>query len=701
MNDSSPFLRSVLPAKTSLTERALGPLHQLIPAQRLSLLAQDGHGAQLAVDFADGSRAPLEIKALKLDGGSGEAAWYLQLGQRMSHDVVPRGESLPLSTDATAETLELAAGGSRLSIGLGTPGFRLERAGVTIWESPGPDLNVGDIAASHALFKHAMGRGGYGLSVGLHHRERLYGGGESFQAFVKNGMTLDLRNADALGVNGNAQYQATPYLWSSRGVGLAMLGAAPSRVDVGATRHDVLVWASEQEGLPLLVQTGGTPEAQWHELRSLKAPPRGVPDWSLGLWLSRCYYRDQAEIEAVLGKAREHGVKVDVLNLDARCWMRADTRTDFVWDESRFDPYERYLPSLRERDIRVCLWENPYVSSRSTLYQEGVERGFFARTSRGAVYPLEWVPTGLAGFPKPPVAGLVDFTRKDAWEWWKDLHRPYIRAGVQCFKTDFGEEIPEDACFADGSTGHELRNAYADLYNACVTEVLAEELGGEGVVWARSGWLATAATPVKWAGDSQSSWRALRATLRAGLSQAMGGALFWSHDVGGFYGPPPSPDLFLRWAQLGLYGSHVRLHGTSAREPWVFGGEVLASFRQALALRRSLLPYWRHTAARAVHEGSFLKPLLAVFPDDSATHGIDDQLMVGKDLMVAPLLEADGGREFYLPPGTWLDLRDGSVRDGRSQQKTERTPQLPAFARLDSAFIELFRAAPAVLSGGG
>lgn len=682
---------SVVPAEISLEERAMGPAVGM--AQAIEILAVQccDDAVQARVRFADASTVSLTIEAWQLQQGTGHPVWWLRLGDSSRHDARPRGVRLTLNSKIEQSLLLITVGALSLSINLARPSLCFRRRGALLLQSPGDDLIVGDAAASHALFKHQYGRGGFGISFGIGHGERFFGGGESFQNWCKNGLAVDLRNADALGVTGLGQYQTTPYLWSSVGYGLAMLGAAPTRVDVGATRQDILRWCGEQDGLSLLVQAEGAPKAMWQELRTLTHAPRVVPSWTLGLWLSRCYYQDQNEVEAVLQAASEHKVAVQVLNLDARCWMRAETRTDFVWDESRFEPYQIYIPSLRERGIRVCLWENPYVSSLSALYQEGVNHGYFARTKDGQVYPLRWVPSGLKGFPEPPPAGLVDFTNPQARRWWQDQHRPYIRAGVSAFKTDFGEEIPSDAYFADGSSGLLLRNAYADLYNLCVTEVLEQELPGEGVLWARSGWMATAATPVKWAGDSQTHWRALRASLRAGLSQAVGGALYWSHDVGGFYGPKPDAELYLRWAQLGLYGSHVRLHGTSPREPWMFGESALRTFRDALAIRTLLLPYFQHCVDRAIDDGSVLRPLLAEYPDDIVAQGIDDQFFLGQDLLVAPFLDAEGGRRIYLPAGDWVDLRTGDLCSGSRFIRSERTAQLPAFARVSSSFMALFR----------
>ncbi|MFM7199955.1 MAG: TIM-barrel domain-containing protein [Myxococcota bacterium] len=732
------------PRLYSLNENADGPeeldgaskLLPWFPLPWATLLAQDSppahaehtrtetaHELIFRVYFRSGQVGWLHVQALQ-SVGEPQPAWHIVLaedpepGQPTApeeHELRCEATVLPITLQPLDGGLECRVGCTRLEVGLEPPSLRLyartpaaedDAEELCCFETVLSDLNVGNHPQSFGFFRHDRGMG---LGFGLEHGVQVYGGGGDFGGISKNGQVYDVLNSDALGVNGRLRYQSTPVFWMQRvgtaqGLLLVGLSPTPARVDVGARRHEVVSWSSTGPRLAFLLLPSASAEVAVGQLRRMTGQRcRGVPSWSLGLWMSRCYYRDQQEVEAVLASARQHELPLEVINLDARCWMRADTRTDFVWDTSRFEPFTTFIPRLRAQDVHVCLWENPYVSSTSELYQEGVSRGFFARTRHGKTYPLNWVPTGLEGFPRPPVAGLVDFTNPDAWAWWKDLHRPYLRAGVECFKTDFGEEIPPGARFADGSDGLTMRNVYSDLYNRCVMEVLQEEVGGNGLVWARSGWMRSAEYPVTWSGDSQSSWRGLRATLRAGLSQAVGGALFWSHDVGGFYGPGPDAELYLRWAQLGLWGSHVRCHGTAAREPWAFDsgdGSLLRCFRQALHLRLHLRSYFEACGTEAVRLGvSSFQPLWMRAPDEPATALLDDQAAVGTDVVIAPFLEKAGGRLFYLPLGTWRDLRSGEKLEGGRFHRTGRTRHLPAFARMGTTFEVLFAAAPSILAG--
>lgn len=561
------------------------------------------------------------------------------------------------------------------------------------------DINVGNGRQGAAVSRRASG---YALSIETAGGECFYGTGEDFGAFEKTGRHRLLTNADALGNHGSLCYHNLPTLFSTRGLCWSLKGDRPGMFDVAAERLGLLTICQGGDSLSgsLLARSRLGDAVRAH--RVTQGRPAGVPEWSYGLWLSRCYYQDEREVREVIAEATRREVPFRAINLDARCWMKPECRTDFRPDATRFPDFMGFVRELSGRGIAVSLWENPYVSSHAELYDVGARNGFFARTREGSVYPYQWVPPGLPGFPQPPLSGLVDFTSRLAVEWWKDLHRPFLRQGVLCFKTDFGEEIPFDARFSDGRSGLDMRNEYADLYNQVVFEVVREMCGEEGVIWARSGFRRAHSHPVKWAGDGQTNWRSLRATLRAGLSQGFGGAVFWSHDGGGFYGAPPDPELYLRWVQMGLWCSHVRLHGTTAREPWCFGESVFSNLRACLKVRELLQEYWSAVGHQCVAEHrSFMQPLCLVDDQDLALRHIDDQFAVGDDLIVAPFLDASGGRTLLLPKGTWVDLRTGQISEGSCQLQTPRTPFLPVFYRQQSLFRPLFEAVEKVFRENG
>lgn len=679
------------PEWPSLTARARGAV-RMTPVTDCRLLPQRERNSfvQFELTFKDATKTKLQIGALNTT----PMAWVMWMGDAARpHDLLSSVVSHEVKAEASPRGWTLRSEFGTVDVDQKTAALCIrDGVGQTVWQSVEKDLFVGDVPMSFPAFKHADG---YGMTFDFGTIQQIWGGGEQFGPTNLRGRLYDVMNSDALGVNGHLRYQSTPFFVTERGTSFATLQCEPSRIDFGSRRHDMTTFCSDGKVLGLYVTMPSEPKAAVELWRALMGGVSSVPSWSYGLWLSRCFYKDEKELRGVIEGNKNHKLGASVINLDARAWMRAQTRTDFVWDTSRWSPYQQFIPWLREQGYHVCLWENPYVSSATEkLYAEGVRNGYFAKTKSGDVYPYQWVPTGLEGFPQPPVAGLVDFTNPKACDWWKDQHRAFLRAGVTCFKTDFGEEIPHDAHFHDGSTGKELRNVYSDLYNLCVMEVVREECGDEGILWARSGYAKMSKTPVKWAGDSQTSWTALRASLRGGLSQAVGGAVFWSHDIGGFYGPSPDAELFTRWTQVGLWGSHARMHGTSPREPWEFGAHALEQVRKDVAFRKELLTYWTACGDDCVRaQRSFVRPLWMANPQDALSWTIEDQFFAGSDdVVVAPYLTPEGGRRVYLPAGEWVCLNTGRVVAGHSLEEIARWNACPVFVRRDSRWLDLFKA---------
>ena len=686
---SSELNLALTPEWSSLTARARGAALQARAVKCEAIQEQHSKNYQtFRLTFSDGSCTHLCVGFMNTN----PKGWLIWMGEPpRAHDLLNNVVSHETRLSHTDNLWMIESDAGKIHINDTAASFEIFNAiGHSIYSSAQTDLLVGDVTVSFAFFKHADG---FGMSIDGSGQKLIMGGGEQFGQTNLVGRVYDVLNSDALGVNGQFRYQSTPFFTSSQGHSFAMLQCEPGRIDFGSRRHEVFTFSSDGPTLGLYLADKTAHLHAIEHWRALMGGVSTVPRWSYGLWLSRCFYKNETEVREVVEKNERFKLGASVINLDARAWMRAETRTDFVWDSSRWSPFETFIPWLREKGYNVCLWENPYVSSATeTLYKEAKDRGFFAKTAQGDVYPYQWVPVGLEGFPQPPMAGLVDFTHPEAKNWWKDLHRPFLRAGVNCFKTDFGEEIPHDAHFSDGSTGKQLRNVYADLYNLTVMEVMREECGENGIVWARSGFTQMGKTPVKWAGDSQTSWSALRASLRGGLSQAVGGAVFWSHDIGGFYGKPPSAELYLRWAQLGLWCSHARMHGTTAREPWEFGHQTLEQVSSDVTRRERLMDYFESAGKECTRaQQSFVTPLWLHHPEDPLCWHIDDQFFSGsRDVLVAPFVSSTGGREVYLPQGEWLFLNTGETHQGCRAIAVNRLSACPVFVRTDSRWKDLF-----------
>lgn len=487
--------------------------------------------------------------------------------------------------------------------------------------------------------------------------EHFYGFGEKFTAFDKRGQRLCIWMRDALGASSELAYKNVPFFVSSRGYAVFVDSTTAVRFDMAATNHAAWSLVVPDTVLDYYV-LAGPPARALRGYAELVGFPLLPPRWAFGLWMSSGFYADdEAAVRSRAKELRDRGVHADVLHLDCY-WQRFGRWSDMAWDAEAFPDPEGLLADLDADGYKVCLWMNPYIGVESPRLAEAAARGLLLRTPGGEPYIVDqWSGSH-------PPGGIVDLTNPEAVAWFSDLIRPVVRAGAAALKTDFGEAVPADAVAANGMTGEQLHNLYPLLYNDVVAEVLRAERGDDHMLWGRSTYAGGQRHLGQWSGDPSCTWEDMAATLRGGLSMAMCGHPFWSHDVGGFHGTP-SPELYVRWAQFGLLSPLVRAHGTSSRLPWDFGEEALGVFLAFAGLRRRLLPYLYGEAVEAVAAGQpLLRPVALDHPDDPAAPLADLQYGLGRSLLVAPVCAPGGTRTLYLPAGPWFDWWTGEVAHG-------------------------------------
>jgi alpha-D-xyloside xylohydrolase len=523
--------------------------------------------------------------------------------------------------------------------------------------------------------------------------ERFYGLGEHFDAFEQRGRKKRLWTQDASGTTTGAAYKNVPFLLSSRHYGLFVHTTTPVTFQLGTSSARSAIVRVEEPLLDMFAIFGDSPKEILSSYTDLTGRATMPPRWSFGTWLSRCRYQSREEVERVAWRAREEHVPCDVLHIDPAWLQHPGLSCDFSVNEQAFPGLPGMIQGLRQQNFKVSLWELPYISAKTERYREAVRNGYLLKDVHGE-------PIG-ADTGAPPADGalraVIDFTNPAARGWWQDLHRPLLQAGVEIFKTDFGEAVPVEAHAYNGMTGHELHNLYPLLYTETVHEVIAQETGRDGMVWGRSGWAGIQRYPAQWGGDPKSDVWSMRSSLRGGLNLGLSAPGIWAHDIGGFYGPPPSPELYIRWAQFGLLSPFARAHGTTPREPWEFGEPALSIFRRYAQLRVQLNPYLYNTAWEASAYGyPMLRPLLLEFPDDPATATIDDSYMLGSDLLVAPIFSDSPGpvnRTLYLPQGDWYDFwTDELITGGRYITRNVPLDIVPLYVRA-GAILPLMPAA--------
>lgn len=500
---------------------------------------------------------------------------------------------------------------------------------------------------------------------GPHMTERLalpvganvYGFGERFTPFVKNGQVVDIWNEDG-GTASDQAYKSVPFFVTDAGFGVLVNTPAKVSFEVASEVVSAVQLSVAGEQLEYLVIYGPTPAAILERYTALTGRPALPPRWSFGLWLSTSFTTDydEATVTHFVDGMVERDIPLSVVHFDCY-WMRALHWCDFEWDRDAFPDPEGMLVRLGERGLRRSAWINPYIGQRSPLFPEAAEAGYLVRRPDGEVWQWDMWVAGM---------GLVDFTNPDARAWFAAKVRTLLDQGIDAVKTDFGERIPTDVVWHDGSDPALMHNYYSYLYNRTVFEVLREHRGeAEAVLFARSATVGGQQFPVHWGGDCESTYVSMAESLRGGLSLGLGGFGFWSHDIGGFEGTP-SAALFKRWVAFGLLSSHSRLHGSdSYRVPWAFDEEAVQVTRDFARLKNTLMPYLWAAAVDAHERGlPVMRAMLLEFPDDLGCRGLDRQYMLGPDLLVAPVFTDAGDVEFYVPEGSWTGYLDGGQVTG-------------------------------------
>jgi alpha-glucosidase (family GH31 glycosyl hydrolase) len=564
---------------------------------------------------------------------------------------------------------------------------------------------------------------GIELTGALEDDERLVGFGERFNALDQRGRTLDSTVYEQYKNQGNRTYLPTPFFLSSRGYGCLVEGTGSVFYDLGRTIPDRwrclalcdnsthiaidLLSGSPLDLVRMLTQLTGRPDA----------PP---PDWVFGPWMSSNEWNTQARVEREVALTQMHDIPATVLVIEA--W--SDETTFYTWNGAHYQPRSAdraprlaefsfptdgpwpdpkgMIDSLHAAGIRLLLWQIPALKHTEEPHPQhdsdvafALEQGYVIRHKDGSVYrnPAFWFNQ----------AYIPDFTSPAAVDWWL-AKRAYLlqEMGVDGFKTDGGEHLQgSDIVAFDGSTGSELVNAFPNRYVGAYYRFARTMRSGDAITFSRAGYTGAGAFPIHWAGDENSSWEAFRRSIIAGLTAGLSGVLFWGWDIAGFSDALPSAELYLRATAMAAFCPIMQYHSEYTprgapckdRTPWNIqansGDERVIPYYHFFAhLRMKLLPYLvREAAYAATHGEPLMRALLLDFPDDPIAWGMEDEYCLGRDLLIAPVVEEGATtRRVYLPHGDWRDFwTNAEVCGGRWLDVAAPLDRIPVFVKAGAA----------------
>jgi alpha-D-xyloside xylohydrolase len=533
--------------------------------------------------------------------------------------------------------------------------------------------------------------------------ERIFGLGQNPNGRLdQKGVVVDLIQANTVA--------AIPFLHSSRGYGLLWHNPALGRVELGA---DTTRWVAEStHQLDYWITAGDTPADIMAAYAGATGRPPLLPEWASGFWQSKLRYRDQEELLAVAREYARRDLPLSVIVCDFFHWPHMGD-----W---RFEPAEWPDPAAMVEELSalgvelaVSVW--PTVEPGSDNHDAMRTGGLLVRDAHGGLLTSHW-PSREPGPAYQPMA-CYDATNPRAREFlWQQLSEHYHAHGIRLFWLDACEpDVPPHlasrAVYAAGP-GTQVGNLYPLLHAQGVADGLRSTGEDRPLTLIRSAWAGSQRHGTAlWSGDIPTTFSSLATQIRAGLNVGLSGIPWWHTDIGGFHGGDPDDpayrEVLVRWFQYGTFSPIMRLHGDrkpnqafgtsmtgGPNEVWSYGEEACGILTAHLRLRERLRPYLTELSEAAHRTGAPpMRPLFFDFPGDEHAWAVDDEFLLGPDVLVAPVTEAGARtRSVYLPAGTrWRQTATGVVHDGGTTvDAAAPLAHLPVFVREGAAVAAAF-----------
>lgn len=543
-----------------------------------------------------------------------------------------------------------------------------------------------------------------------------YGMGEKYDSLNQKGKTVINQVREKFCFQGDKTYCTTPFFWTDTGFGLYVDTCEVTTFHFGDSCIEIVLPETTD-----VVLFSGTPEEMIREYMSLFGPAVLPPEWAMGIWVSANRWNTQRDVDELLAKLKKYNFPASIVVLEA--W--SDEATFYIWNGAKYEPvpngqalkYEDFdfsgtpwpdpakmVKDVHDAGLKLLLWQVPVYKKQGDDEVENAQNDL-DREDAAARKLCVTMPDGTPyTIPKGnwfPDSMVPDFTNPETVKSWFAKRQYLLDIGVDGFKTDGGEFIHHlDAQFHNGTTGKEGVNRYSRDY----TESYRDFVGSNGVIFSRAGFSGQHTVPCHWGGDQQSQNSELASVLKAGLSAAASGMIFWGFDLAGFAGPLPSLDLYRRATQMACFCPIMQLHsepdggqfrelmpgaeGNNERSPWNMEESYAApgfmdEMRYWHKLHERLRPYLWKTAQDCVRDSKpFMRPLIYEWSSDVNVVNCQDEYLLGDDLLIAPLLEENAAsREVYLPDGVWFDFFDGTEYSGNQTITAGKNGKLPVFTR--------------------
>ena len=557
------------------------------------------------------------------------------------------------------------------------------------------------------------------FSIPLNQADHVIGFGERFHSVTQNGELVDAIVYEEYKGQGHRTYLPTPFaLVIGSNYGFHIQTSKNSRFDVASSNPECIKVDIDWDGLPeelTIAQYKGSPAEILRAYLQEVGLPDAPPDWSYDLWLSSNEWNTQARVEREIASARNLGIIDGVVVIEA--W--SDETTFTVFRDAQYKPTDgkyglrasdisypsdgawpnpgKMISNLHDDGYKLVLWQIPVIKERTEVGSQSQINWDYAIVNNHVIKDESGEPYRVRGFWFRD--GLLpDLTDSQTRQWWAEQRRYLVEdLGVDGFKTDGGEHAwGAHLQYKDGSVGADKNNLFPKFYSQTFHE-LFHSLNREALTFSRAGFTGSQKYPTFWAGDENSTWKAFKASINAGITASAAGFFFWGWDIGGFSGAIPTPELYLRSSAMSIFTPIMQIHSefnhhqvpSNDRTPWNIAERyndpsIAEDFAELYQIRKKLTPYLIREGKLAIETG---RPLMAGlffdYSDDDEIWKAEHQFMCGNAILVAPVTDPDIERaKVYLPRGRWKDFWSEGTHDGGRWIEVESPRnRVPAFVK--------------------